>query len=373
MHRQRKKPHEELSKTKPKFHETTYAEETEEFSLLADVFAPPFNKRVPGNDARLGKRVHLTPADKKKVNKASISLPVPRTLKLHTYNTRPFILEHTISLEEFREKYSAYQLFNIIVEARRSNFHSAPAVRPRTSLGGFTLCSIIDQQTSAAPQNLAAVPSEDLHNRETPDNTALPVTLDTRLNKVKPELLVKVHTWLEHVNAPIVAEPESSNLVSESVIDQGNWELIERSCRQRKSRLRQMPSTMSTETNNISIRGSNNTRPSGSYLRPAESNTHTTTNAIQDRPGTTARQPKNMPSGSQLPSCWNDEMDEFICHMEAQCEFSTRSIVRALKQRFAVLKEVSASFFIFELWWHMLTLQLACHPGRGYPASHRHS
>lgn len=350
MHRQCKKSREELSNTKSKLHEATDAEENEEFSLLADVFAPQFDKRVPGNDACLGKRVHLTAADKKKVNKASIGLPVQRTLKLHTYNTRPFILEHTIPLEEFREKYSAGQLFNTVLEARRSNFHSALAIQHSTSLGGFTLCSIIDQQTSAAPQDLAKFPAKGLRNRATPDDTATPVTLDSHLNNVKPELRVKIHTWLDHIKPSIAAAPRSPKLASDLVNDQEVWELIERSCRQRKSHLRQMPRTMSTETNNTSIRGSNNTRPSGSYLRPAESTTHTTTNTVQDHPGTTARKPKNMPSGSQLPLCWNDEMDEFICHMEAQCEFSTRSIVRALKQRFSVLREVSAPIFTLELW-----------------------
>ena len=450
---------------KPKLHEVTEAEETEEFSLLADVFAPQFDKRVPENTARLGKRVHLTSADKKKVNKASIGLPDPSTLKLLTYDTRPFILKHTIPLEEFRKKYSR-QLINTrinpeldtifedrqlkvhstpAVQQRTSlgsipdqqpfaalpelapgpseylhnrqtpkdlapsvtvdslintgikpeigtifeelEVHSAPAVQQRTSLGGTTLLSIPDQQTFAALPNLAPGPSEYLQNRQTSKDLASSVTVDSRPTNVKPETFVKVNTWLDQINVPTGAEPESPTSFSDLVHDEEVWDLIERIVRQRKSPLRQMPNTMSTETTNTSIRGSDGSRPSVNYPRPSESNSRTVTNTIKDYPGTLARRPKNMPSGSQLPSCWNDEMDEFICHMEGQCEFSTKSIVRALKHRFAQLREVSPRFlspkllwikllWIKLLWikllWIKLTLHLACAPGRGHPASHRH-
>ena len=349
---QRKKPREELRSTKPRLHEATYAEEIEEFSLLADVFAPEFSKRVPGADGRIGKRVHLTAADKKRVNKASIGLPVPRTLKLFTYNTRPFILERTLPLEEFRKIYPGHLShvrfnpeFPTISETRRSYPQLAPAVQQRISLSGATLYSVTDQQTCATLSDLPPGPSENPQNRQV--EVAPPVSLGPRLNNIKPEPLVNVHTWLNHDNVPISAESVSSNLISDLVNNKEVWVLIERSARQRKSRLRQMPNTMSTETNNVSIRsirGSNNTRPSVSYQRPGESS-QTNTNPIKDQPGTSARRPKSMPSGSQLPSCWNDEMDEFICHMEAQCEFSIRAIVRALKQRFAELREVGAPFF----------------------------
>ena len=106
---------------------------------------------------------------------------------------------------------------------------------------------------------------------------------------------------------------------------------------------------MPSESGDTSIRGSNNTRSSGTFLRHAESHARTIINSIKDYPGTLARRPKSMPSGSQLPSCWNDEMDEFICHMEAQCEFTIKVIARALKQRFAELREVSTSTLPFQL------------------------
>lgn len=353
---QRKKPREELSITKPKLHEATYEEEIEEFSLSADVFAPEFLKRVPGADGRLGKRVHLTEADKKSINKASIGLPVPRTLKLFTYNTRPFILnlERTLPVEEFRKIYPGH-LSHVRFNPEFPTFSDqlAPAVQHRTSLSGDTLYSANDQQTCATLSDLPSGPSENTQNRQAVNavnEVASLVNLGPRLNNIEPEPLVNVYTWLNHANNPISDESVSSNLFSDLINSEEVWALIERSARQRKSRLRQMPNTMSTEANNTSIRsirsirGSNNTRLSVSYQRPGESS-HTNTNPIKDQPGTLARRPKSMPSGSQLPSCWSDEMDEFICHMEAQSEFSVRSIVRALKQRFAELREVGAPFF----------------------------
>ena len=344
---QHKEPNEELSNTGPKVCEATEAEAKEEFCLLADVFKPPFGERAPAGTARLGRRVHLTAADKKEVNKASIGLPIPRTLKLFTYNCYPFILDWTISLEAFREKYS-HQGFNIISKPgfnnvsipRPSYLHSAPAIQERTSLSGTT-CFLPEPHFPTADQQILAAPP-DRQNRQISDNTASPVILDSRSNNTKPELLAKVYAWLDHVNVPIAAEPEFSSSVPEFVINEEVLWLLDRATRQRKSRRHQMPDTMLTERKNTSIRGSNNSRPSGSYLRPDESHTRTASNAIKDHPGTSARRPKSMPSGSQLPSCWNDEMDEFICHMEAQCEFSTKSIVRALKQRFSGLREASS-------------------------------
>ena len=326
---------------------------------------------MPENTARLGKRVHLTPANKKKVKKASIGLPITRTLKLFTYNCRPFILEDTIPLQQFHERYLD-QLIDISI-SRRSYTHSALAVQQHTSLSGTTLYPRTDQQTFVTLQDLAPGPSKDLQTRQISDDIASPVTLKSHLNNIKPEVLVKVCTWLDHVNVAIAAEPESPDSLPDLDIDEDVWELIERSVRQRKSHLRQVPNTMSSATYNASVRGSNSSRPSESYPRPGENKIRTVTDQIKDRPGTSARRPKNMPSGSQLPSCWNDEMDEFICHMEAQCEFNTKSIVRALKNRFTDLKEASPSFFSPKAVVVILRLYLACDPGRGHPASHRHA
>ena len=41
-------------------------------------------------------------------------------------------------------------------------------------------------------------------------------------------------------------------------------------------------------------------------------------------------------------------MDEMICHMEAQCQYSTRAIVKALKQRFGDLRDVSPPDLIIQ-------------------------
>lgn len=307
---------------------------------------------MPGTS--LSKRVHITAADKKKVNKASISLPVPRTLKLFTYNTRPFILESCIPIQEFRERYPPSLLFDIILEARRLHSHSAPAVHQRDSLGGTTLFSVTRQQRIAAHSNLPPNLSQDLQHGRVANDTASPVILQPHHNNIEPELLVRVYRWLDHVEIPTpvprlvntqtaATEGNLPNFNSGFVLSEEVWDLIERSARQRKSRLRQMPNKMLTEINNISVRGSNNTRPSGSFRRPGENHTRTTTNSIEDHPRTSVRRPKSMPSGSQLPPCWNEEMDGFICHMDAQCVYSVQSIVKALKQKFSVLREVSAS------------------------------
>ena len=273
--------------------------------------------------------MHLTVADKKKVSKASIGLPLSQTLKFFTYNCNPFILEFCIPVEEFRKK-SLGQLDDTRAD---SSLNTVPDAR--ISLGGTTLFSLLNQETFAAPPNLV------VGLGQTSDDTVCPVALNLYDNNRRVRLAEKVCGWLDHITSPVAIDPEFSDFVHNLVVDEEIWELIEQSVRQRKSRFREIP-IMSTGTNDASIRGSNSTRPSGSYSRPAM-------NPIKDHPGTAARKPKSMPSGSQLPSCWNDEMDEFICHMEAQCEFSVKSIVRALKQRFPELREVSVTFFSFQL------------------------
>ncbi len=341
-----KKPLEELGIIGPKIHEATDVEANEEFTLLADTFAPPFIQRAPEGTAPLGKRKHLTAADKRKVDKASIGLPVDRTLKLFTYNCNPFILEFTIPLEEFRKKslgqpvnIPSHPGLNTISGPTPAHVHSTSGVQQRISLGGTTLCSIVDQGPILAPQDLVPGPAEDSQNRQTSNEAALPVISNSYQTNVNLKLLAKVLTWLK------------------DVIDEEEWVLIERSARQRKSRVRQMPkNTMLTETNGASNRGSSNTRTSGSFLHPGESHTRTIVNLTKDHPCASVRRPKHMPSGSQLPSCWNDEMDQFICHMDAQGDFSTKSIVRALKQRFADLRDVSGPVFSLPSWCSMLTL-----------------
>ena len=308
---------------------------------------------MPGT--RLSQRVHVTAADKKKINKISISFPIPRTLKLSTINTRPFILESCIPVQEFRERYPPSLLFDIILGARRFQSHSAPAFHQRNSLGGTTLYSVTRQQRIAAHSNLPPNLSQNLQHGQVANDTASPAIFHPHHNNIEPELLVRVYDWLDHVEVPTATEAESSSLVPRSVNTQTAnfnsgfvpredvWDLIERSTRQRKSHLRQMPNTMLTETNNITVRGSNNTRPSGSFRRPGENHTRMTSNAVEDHPRTSVRRPKSMPSGSQLPACWNEDMDGFICHMDAQCVYSIQAIVKALKQKFSALREVGAS------------------------------
>ena len=371
-------------------HKATYEEETGylTFHGPADIFAPQHLERSEENRARPSKRVPLAATDKKKVNKASIGLPVDRTLKLFAGNCQPFLIDYyCIPVDEYRERYPD-QLkiirweFGVgpIFEIPRSHLSSFRAHQQRTSLSGTTLHSIAQLQPIQALPDLPPSTSEDLQNRQTSNNIASPVIVDSGLSNIPPDCLGNLNTWVDHASIPAAGDSEfhsglvvnedvwrfiDSNLVidedvwdliersarqrkscrrqidPEPVIDEDAWDLIERNARQRKSHRRQIPNTMSTEKKDTSLRESNSTRPSGSHLRPSESNTRTTTNLIKDRPGTSARRPKNMPSGSQLPACWNDEMDELICHMEAQCEFSTRSIVRALKQRFADLRDVS--------------------------------
>ena len=307
----------------------------------------------------------LTAADKKKVNKASIGLPILRTLKLASGNGHPYILENCVPREDIRRNFS--ELINnrndsgltTVSEARRPRLSLRPlaltsAVRQRTSLGGTTLCSIAEEATVAAPQESVQVTSEHRGEDPAPVNAAHQIRVRSHPSYIRSEFDSKINTWLEDSSTPTATEPDTSSLATQlqysdyltdiDIDDEDLWELIERDCRQRKSLSRQMPNTMSIEANDNSVRGSNITRPSASYSnsRSGDSHTHTTANAIKDYPGTSARRPKSMPSGSQLPSCWNDEMDQFICHMEAQCEFSIRTIIKALKHRFAELREVSA-------------------------------
>lgn len=45
-----------------------------------------------------------------------------------------------------------------------------------------------------------------------------------------------------------------------------------------------------------------------------------------------------MPSGAQLPTVWNKDMDRFICYCEALGDVDTRTMVKGLKQKFPALK-----------------------------------
>ena len=301
-------------------------------------------------------------------------------------------------MDEYRERYPD-QLkivdwkFGVgpIYEIPRSQLALFRAHQRRTSLSGTTLHSIAQLQSIQALPGLPPSTFEDLQNRQTSNNIASSVIVESGLSNIPPDCLANLNTWVDHASIPAAADSEfhlglvvnkdvwefiDENLVIDEDVwdliersarqrkscrrqinpkpvsgddddndddddDDKDWDLVERIARQRKSHRRQVPDTMSTEIEDSSLRGSNSTRPSGSHLRPTESNARTTTNLIKDRPGTSARRPKNMPSGSQLPACWNDEMDELICHMEAQCQYSTRAIVRALKQRFGELRDVS--------------------------------
>ena len=387
-------------------HKATYEEETEYLTYPgpADIFAPQHLERSEEKRARPSRRVALTAADKKKINKESIGLPVDRTLKQFAGNCSPFLIEfYCIPVDEYRERYPD-QLkivdwkFGVgpIFEIPRSHLSSFRAHQQRTSLSGTTLHSIAELQSIQALPDLPPNTFEDLQNRQTSNNIHSPVIVESGPSNIPPDCLENLNTWVDNASIPAAADSEfhSGLVVNEDVWefidedliinedvwvliersarqrkscrrqiepgpvsdddnnddddqdhhedhDHDDWELIERIARQRKSHRRQLPDTMSTEMKDTPVRGSNSTRPSGSLLRPSESNARTTINLIKDRPGTSARRPKNMPSGSQLPACWNDEMDEMICHMEAQCQYSTRAIVKALKQRFGDLRDVS--------------------------------
>lgn len=404
-----KKACQELCTTGLKVHEATRAEEEEEFTFGVDDYAPQHDQRVPRGTAPRGSRGPLTAADKKKVKKASIGLPIPRTLKLATINCNPFILGYSLPVEDIQEerRQNAAQSTNTSdlavldfpvlnapypFERRQTQSFSTPAIQPRTSLDGTTLFSLANQATVAATQDLIPGHPEDHQDTQLSVSTASPVIFASHLENIKPELARIVSTWLINVTTFIDTEPGLANLVSDFINERDwvvinaepvflrillklihnkeLWILIDRSDRQRKSGRRQMPITMSTKTNDAFVRGSNVSRSSGSYLRPGESHTRTSTNLIKDHPGQSARRPKNMPSGSQLPSCWNDEMDQFICHMEAQGEFTTKTMVFALKKKYPELKDVSASVFSSQHQCFMLTFALVCDPGRSDPASH---
>ena len=382
-------------------HKATYEEETEYLTYPgpADIFAPQHLERSEENRARPNRRVALTAADKKKVNKDSIGLPVDRTLKLFAGNCQPFLIDYCIPVDEYRERYPD-QLkivdwkFGVgpIYEIPRSHLAAFRAHQRRTSLSGTTLHSIAQLPSNQALPGLPPRTFEDLQNRQTSNTIASPVIVEPGLSNIPPDCLGNLNTWVDHASIPAAADFEfhlglvvnkdvwdyiDENLVIDEDVwvliersarqrksrrrqinpkpvsdddddDDDDWDLIERIARQRKSHRRQLPDTMSTEMKDTPLRGSNSTRPSGSLLRSIESNARTTTNLIKDRPGTSARRPKNMPSGSQLPACWNDEMDELICHMEAQCQYSTRAIVRALKQRFGDLRDVSPPDLIIQ-------------------------
>ena len=50
-----------------------------------------------------------------------------------------------------------------------------------------------------------------------------------------------------------------------------------------------------------------------------------------------------MPSGIQLPSCWNAKMDAFICNCDAIGDCNLRTIIKGLKRRFQELETVLLS------------------------------
>lgn len=47
---------------------------------------------------------------------------------------------------------------------------------------------------------------------------------------------------------------------------------------------------------------------------------------------------RHMPSGAQLPSGWNKDMDRFICHCEALGNIDTVTMIRAVKMKFPELE-----------------------------------
>ena len=332
--------------------------------MVANTFAPQHNQRVPRGTALISKRLPLIAADKKKVNKASIGLPIFRTLKLATENCFPFILNNCVPLEAIQRNLGQIinnrndSGLNTVSEARRPRL-ALNAVQQRISLGGTTLYSVAEQAPFSVPQELRQGPSEDFQNQPqdqtqnqpTRDNDPLQISVRSHASNYWTQLTVRVDAWLKDVITPtelefpsLATQLEASAFFSRRDLSEDDWNVIERVCRQRKSPLRRVPNIMSSETNDNSFRGSNNTRPSASYSGSVRSHTRTTTSAIKDHPGTSVRRPKSMPSGSQLPSCWNDDMDKFICHMEAQGGFGNKTIIKALKQRFVELREVGTAF-----------------------------
>ena len=54
--------------------------------------------------------------------------------------------------------------------------------------------------------------------------------------------------------------------------------------------------------------------------------------------------PRNLPSGSQLPPCWNADMDRFICTADAGDIIKPVHVVELLKDKFSMeLTRVSLS------------------------------
>ena len=64
--------------------------------------------------------------------------------------------------------------------------------------------------------------------------------------------------------------------------------------------------------------------------------------------GEVRRAPKTLPSGSQLPACWNEAMDRAICHMEAQNEVDPVTMTRLLKRRFPELEGVRELSYLLQ-------------------------
>lgn len=266
----RKKFREEFNTTEHKSYEATDAEETEELSLLGDVdiYAPQFNKRVPG--IGLSERVHIAAADKKKVDKTSISLPIPRTLKLFNFNTKPFILESCIPIEEFRNQYPPELLFDFILEARRIHSPPTPALLPRSSLSGATLHSVASPHRFTEIPNLQPDVPQDLQQ---PDSASLVVLEPHLYYNIDQNFVKEVYKWLDHINIPfalsfpnfnsrIIHSKDISNLIqaydcvnhtdtpsassrpdshSRAIDNEAAWNLVEDNVRQRKSPRRQTP------------------------------------------------------------------------------------------------------------------------------------
>ena len=203
--------------------------------------------------------MHITAAHKKEVDKASISLPVPRTLKLSTINTRPFILESCIPIEEFRTRYPPELLFDIILEARRIRPHSIAAVIQRISLSGTTLHSVASPHRFSEIPNLQPDVAQDLQQRD----SASSIILEPHLYNIDPEPVKKAHSFpnyhsriisSEDVGDPIEQRVRQGNIASEDVADQIEQRvrqpnrssedvayLIGQKVRQRKSPRRQIP------------------------------------------------------------------------------------------------------------------------------------
>ena len=61
--------------------------------------------------------------------------------------------------------------------------------------------------------------------------------------------------------------------------------------------------------------------------------------------------PRHLPSGSQLPACWDANMDEAICYADAKGFLDTTRTVRLVKDRFPdQLRAVCWTFVLGFLW-----------------------